>query len=625
MYGYAGKILTVNLTDGKVKKEALRDDLINDYIGGEGFGARLLWEKLKPGIDPLSPENILIFSITALSGTNFPSGSRTILCFKSPLTGLYGESSIGGDFGAYLKFAGYDILIIEGKAEKPVYLFIDNEKVEIRDATKLWGKLSSETDELLKEEVGNENVEIIRIGPAGEKLNRLAAITSGYNRAFGKGGVGAVAGVKNLKAIVVRGTGNVSSYKPEEIEGVSSRIEERCRKRNKLLTRAQIHFLTPIFERTVGIPVRHWQQSNWKGGRNLYHDRMMEMYTGEDTFCWKCPAKSGKVLMSKKYGHKLDVKVEAVWAWGHNLMINDLDDLLEIFYLCAQYGVDINGSAEWAGWLAECQERGILTPEDVGGLEVKFGDANSCIKLLKAILKREGFGDILAEGPKIAAEKIGKGSEKYVMHVKGSPIEAEQFRADKALLLGVATQERGGSVNRTWTYVYSYVGAAFPGVTEKRIANPLEEKGIAKMLKAYKEDFVGILNTMGGCFILSWAGAGFGGLTVVDVVEGYKYLTGREISVEEGKKIGERIINLSRAFNAREGFDRKDDTVPERFLKEPVRGGPNDGAEVENFDAMLDEFYTECGLDLKTGWPTKAKLNELGLKDVANELYPRGK
>ena len=418
MYGYAGKTLTVNLTDGEIKKEPLREDLINEYIGGEGFSARLLWERLKPGIDPLSPENILIFSTTALSGTNFPAGSRTILCFKSPLTGLYGESSIGGNFGAYLKFAGYDILIIEGKAKKPVYLYIDNEKVEIRDATKLWGKLTSETDELLKEKIAGNNVDIIRIGPAGEKLNRLAAITSGYNRAFGRGGAGAVAGAKNLKAIAVKGMGELSSFEPDELERVSFEIEERCRKRNKLLTRTQIHFLTPIFEKTVGIPVRHWQQSGWEGGRNLYQDRIMKMYTGEDTYCWKCPAKSGKVLMSKKYGeHKLDVKVEAVWAWGHNLMINDLDDLLEILYLCAQYGVDANGSAEWAGWLAECQERGILTPEDIGGLDVKFGDGKSCIKLLKAILNREGFGDVLAEGPKIAAEKIGEGSEKYVMHL----------------------------------------------------------------------------------------------------------------------------------------------------------------------------------------------------------------
>jgi len=207
--------------------------------------------------------------------------------------------------------------------------------------------------------------------------------------------------------------------------------------------------------------------------------------------------------------------------------------------------------------------------------------------------------------------------------VKGSPIEAEQFRADKALLLGVATQERGGSVNRTWTYVFSYLGASLPGVSEKRIANPLEEKGITKLLKPYREEFVGILNTMGGCFILAWAAAGFGGLTVVDVLEGFKCLSGREISVEEGKRIGERIINLSRAFNAREGFDRKDDTMPERFLKEPIKGGPNDGARVDDFDAMLDEFYTESGFDLKTGWPTKAKLKELGLKDVADELYPR--
>jgi len=386
-----------------------------------------------------------------------------------------------------------------------------------------------------------------------------------------------------------------------------------------------MYWLVPFFEKTVSIPVHHWQQGEWKSGRSLYPHEMMKMWTGENTGCWGCLlGRPQKVMESKKYvGHKVNVKLEAVLSWGYNLMIEDLDDLNEIFYLCAQYGVDINGSAEWAGWLAECQERGILTPEDVGGLEVKFGDGKSCIKLLKKIFAREGFGALLADGPKVASERIGKGSEKYVMHVKGSPFAGEEYRASKAFLLGIATQEKGGSVNRNWVYPINYVGGYWPGVQEKGIAHPLKEKGMAKWFKHYKESMIGPFNTMGGCFILAWIGAGFGGCSSIDIIEGYKYLSGREITVEEGLKIGERIINLSRAFNAREGFDRKDDTVPERFLKEPIKGGPNDGARVDDFDAMLDEFYTESGFDLKTGWPTKAKLKELGLKDVADELYPR--
>jgi aldehyde:ferredoxin oxidoreductase len=627
MYGYAGTMLTINLTDGKVIKEPLRDDLVRDWIGGEGFGARLLWEKLKPRTDPLSPENVLIFTTTAFSGSVFPPGSRTILNYKSPLTGFYGENGMGGSFAPYLRFAGYDLLIVEGKAKKPVYIFIDGDEVEIKDATHLWGKLGSETDELLREEIGDTNIQIIRIGPAGETLNRLACMTSDYNRAFGKGGNGAVAGSKNLKAIVVRGRGSIPAYDTAGLKEVSARVYKKCREAYGEMAKTHIHFLNQAYVFTMGIPIRHFQRGNWDKMDRLFAEPIMEqLFTGEDAYCWGCPTKTGKVLSPKKgpyKGHKVDAKVEADWSWGYNMMIDDLDVLCEIFYQCAQNGVDINGSAEWAGWLAECQERGIITPEDVGGLEVKFGDGESCLRLLRAIFAREGFGDVLAEGPKIAAEKLGKGTEKYVMHSKGSPLEAEEFRADKALLLGTATQERGGSVNRTWTFTVTHGGVLHSdvtGLTEK--PDPSAEKGIAKWLKPYREVLQGILNTMGGCLILWWPDA----FATADVLEGYKYLTGREVSMQEGLKVGEKILNLARAFNAREGYDReKDDTMPERFLTEPVSGGIQDGARVESLDAMIDEFYSECGFDLKTGWPTRAKLEELGLKDVADELYSKGK
>ena len=623
MDGYAGTILTVNLSDGKMTKEPLRDDLVRDYIGGEGFGARLLWEKVKPGIDPLSPENVLILSTTAFSGTVFPPGSRTILSYKSPLTGTYGQNSMGGSFAPHLKFAGYDVLVVEGKADKPVYIFIDNEDVQIRDATHLWGKLGGETDALLQEEIGDTNIEIIRIGPPGENLNRLACMTAGYNRAFGKGGNGAIAGAKNLKAIVVRGRGMISAHDPVRLKDIGTKVYNKSKQGvGAMVVDSQIHFLSAPYMMTMGIPVRHFQQADWELGDRLYWEPMKEqLYTGENYYCWGCPVKAGKVLSPKKgpyQGHKVDVKVEAVWSWGYNLMIDDLDVLCEIFYRCAQNGVDINGSAEWAGWLAECQERGILTPADCGGLEVKFGDGESCLRLLDAIFAREGFGDVLAEGPKIAAEKVGKGSEKYVMHSKGSPLEAEEFRSDKALLLGTATQERGGSVNRNWTYAATY-GTYFQpdvtGLTEK--PNPQDEKGIAKWFKPFKEAVPGIMNTMGGCVVLWW----MGGVSCSDSLEGYKYLTGRDVSMKEGLKVGERIINLARAFNAREGIGRKDDTMPERILTEPVKGGPTDGARVQDLDAMLDEFYTECGWDVEAGWPTRAKLEELGLKDAADQLY----
>ena len=626
MYGYADKILTVNLSDGKVTKERIRDDLVENYIAGEGFGARLLWENLKPGVDPLSPENVLIFAPGLDAGSPFPPSGKLFLNYKSPLTGFYGQNGIGGDFAPFFKFAGYDVLIVEGKADKPVYIFIDDDKVEIRDATAMWGKLGWETDELIKDDIGDQRVKIIRIGPAGENLNRLSCITADYNRAAGRGGNGAVMGSKNLKAIAVRGTGRVSYKDEDKLKEVSKESYRLAKQVGESFGMLEHHLypLSELYVNTLGIPVHHYQQAYWDKGAGHYAEEFAKLFTGEDDACWGCPCRASKVLSPRKdpyREHKVSAKIEADWAWGWNLMIEDLDELTEIFYQIAQNGVDINGSAEWAGWLAECQERGILTPGDCGGLEVRFGDAQSMLRMLHAIFRREGFGDVLAEGPKIAAEKVGKGSEKYVMHVKGAPLDAEEYRGEKGFLLGVATQERGACANRNWTFGCVHMGI-IPEVcgVEGRI-DPLAEKGIAKWFKPFRELYAGPLNTIGGCFLFAW----FGVLTADDLVGAYRAMTGREISVEESMKIGERILNLSRAFNAREGFSREDDTMPERFLKEPVNGGPTDGARVENFDAMIDEFYNECGFDLKTGWPTPAKLGQLGLKDVADELYPRGR
>ena len=627
MDGYAGTILTVNLSDGRVTKEPLREDLVEDYIGGEPLGTRLLWERFKPGTDALSPESPLIISTTPFTGTQFPPGGRLFANYKSPLTGFWGQNGMGGGFAPALKRAGYDVLIVEGKAEKPVYIFIDNDKVEIRDASQLWGKLCGETDELLRDEIGDRRIEIVRIGPAGENLNRLSCIMSGYNHAFGSGGNGAVAGSKNLKAIAVRGRGDVSVHDRAGFSEIARTAYKVARERaSGTIGKYQIHVLNAAVAMTNGIPSHHWQQAYWDKGDVFYGDNILEkLYTGEDTFCPGCPIRAGKVLSPKSgpyAGHKLDVKIGADWSWGYQLMTDDLDTLCEIWYQCAQNGIDINSAGEWAGWLAECQERGILTTKDCGGLEVRFGDAESALSMLHAIVKREGFGDVLAEGPKIAAERVGKGTEKYVMHGKGQPLASEEFRALPSMLLGTAVEERGGNGHRCWTHHIFLIGnlnTVITGLTEK--PDQMAQKGISKWVKAYKQALPGILNSIGGCVVIWWSNA----LETAALIDGYRCLTGRDMSIEKALHVGERSINLARAFNCREGFSRKDDAMPERFLKEPVNGGPRDGARIDDFDGMIDEYYTEAGFDLETGWPTRAKLEELELKDVADELYAKGK
>lgn len=624
LFGYAGKMLTVNLAAKRIVKEPLREDLVRNYLGGEGFTARLLWEKVKPGIDPLSPENVLIFAPTALTGSLIPTASRSSIGFKSPLSGFYGTGMMGAKWSPYLKFASYDVLTIEGKAEKPVYIFIEDERVEIRDAGRLWGKTCSETNELLRNEIGNREVKILCIGPGGERLLRNACIMSDY-RAFGKGGSGAVMGSKNLKAITIQGSGSISQYDYEGVRDIFLKINKGIEENQFCQMEKQYssHIFNAAFATTHGFGVRHFQEGWWDKGENFYHDNLKEsLFTGEDYSCWGCTIKCGKIMAPKKgpyKAHRTETKAEAAWCWGWKNMIAEPEVVCEIVHLLNEYGVCVNSASEWAGWIQECQEKGILTPEDTGGLSIKFGDGEACIKLLKLTFNREGFGDIMAEGVKRAAEKLGKGSEKYAMHVKGVELEGDGWRGGKASMLSCATAERGASVMRPMAWPVTHYGVIMPDVTGLTKISPhaREEKGFAKWFKPFKEATLGVANSLGACLFVFLLEA----ITATDLVEAYKYWSGRELDVKEALRVGERIICLSRAFNARESFGRKDDTMPERFLTEPMRGGPMDGNQVESFDAMLDEYYTESGFDLKTGWPTRAKLGELGLKDVADEIY----
>jgi len=334
MFGYAGNMLTVNLTKGTAIKEPLREDLIRDWIGGEGFCARLLWEKVPPKVDPLSPENVLIFAPSALTGSLIPGGSRNNIGFKSPLTGGYGTANMGAKWAPYFRFAGYDVLIIEGKAEKPVYILIDDDKVEIRDASRLWGKFCSETDQLLKDEIGSD-IYILRIGPAGEKLVRNACVSSDW-RAYGKGGSGAVMGSKNLKAIAIRGTGAIPAYDYEGITEIFLEISKAADASPLAqgLKAFSSHIFNAPYEQTQGFGVRHFQEGAWDKGKNYHHENLKELlFTGEDYWCWGCTIKCGKMMSPKKGPYKGRVgetKAEAAWNWGWKNMIEEPEIVCEI-------------------------------------------------------------------------------------------------------------------------------------------------------------------------------------------------------------------------------------------------------------------------------------------------------
>jgi aldehyde:ferredoxin oxidoreductase len=615
------KMITVDLSREHIDVAPIHEELIRDYIGGEGMGSRLLWEMVKGKTEPYHPGNAVIFAAAPFNGTIFPAGARGCIVFKSPESEGISMSNIGGRWGAELKFAGYDLVAVTGKAKRPVYLWIEDETVELRDAKKLWGRTIPETQEIIWKEMDDPKIQVIGIGPAGERLIRMANIGNDI-RFAGKGGSGAVLGSKNFKGIAIRGSGMVPVYDLERLRDLSFTVIEAMNK-NELIQGLK-NYSSAFFNKFVAevqdFGHKHFQEGGWKDGPKLYIEPIAEALFEEHKRCYSCVIGCGVVSRIKKGPYKGTETggpmAEAFWNWGWKCGITDIDAIGKIAEICDNNGMCVNSAAELAAWIMECQERGLLSTEETGGLELTWGDAPGCVQMMEMMLRREGFGDILAEGVKRAAEKIGHGTEEYAMHVKGVELDGDEWRQNKASALTAAVAERGASVVRPWGFPMD-MGVIFSDVTGlKEKPDPNEEKGIAKWYKPYKE-FTLAANCVGVCLYPAL----FEIPTVHQTIEAYNAISGREIDLKEYLRVGERTVCIQRAFNAREGFTRKDDTLPKRFLTEPVKGGPADGRYVKNLDAMLDEYYAESGFDKKTGWPTRTKLEELGLKDVADELY----
>lgn len=615
------KMIKVDLSSEKIETLPLREDLVRDYLGGEGIGSRLLWEMLTPHMDPYAPENVILFATAPLNGTIFPAGARGCVVFKSPETGTISMSNIGGRWSSDLKFAGYDLLAITGKARKPVYLWIDDDTIELRDASSIWGKTTPEMQRVIKEEIGDSNIQTMGIGPAGEMLVRIANIVNDV-RFAGKGGSGAVMGSKNLKAIAIRGTGTVPVYDLERLRDVSFTIMEAMNKSE--LIQALKKFSSASFNQYVAeiqdFGYKHFQEGGWKDGPKLYIEHIVKELNQRHMACYGCPIGCGVVSRIKNGPYKgtetSGPMAEAYWNWGWKCGLSDVEAICKITELCNSNGVCVNSSAELAAWMMECQERGLLSTEETGGLELTWGDGPGSVKMMEMIIERKDFGNTLAEGVKRSAEQVGHGTEEYAMHIKGMELDGDEWRQNKASALNAAVAERGASVTRPWGFPID-MGLIFPDVTglqEKPDTN--EEKGIAKWFKPFKEFHIAA-NCVGVCLYPAL----FNIPDVHQTIEGYNAISGRQIDLKEYLRVGERTVCIQRAFNAREGFDRKDDTLPKRFLTEAVKGGPADGRYVKDLNGMLDEYYEESGFDKKTGWPARAKLEGLGLKDVADELY----
>ncbi len=631
----AGDILFVNLTNRTWWREPAPKDHLLVYLGGRGLNARLLWDHLKPGHDPLGPDNVLIFGPGLLSGTAAPSSGRTTVTCLSPATGLYLKTSGGGQWGGELKFAGFGYILILGRADRPVYLWIDDGKIEIRDAAKLWGLDVRATDLAIKQELGDADVQISAIGPAGEKLVRFAAVMFSVYHAAGRGGAGAVMGSKNLKAIAVRGSGTVAAAKP-------ARFHETVLLARKsllgdsgapgLARYGTSGSLNGVNELRV-FPAYNFQRSCVDDVYPLTGQCLEEKgYLKRRVACFGCvigchrysTVERGTFAGSYAGGPEY----ETMSALGGGCGVIDTDAVIKANELCNIYGLDTISTGSVIQWAMECYEKGALGRQELAGMELRWGDGPGVSQMVRKIAFREGIGDLLAEGVKRAAERVGGETYKWAVHSKGLEQSRVDTRSAKSYALAFAVNPRGADHLHTETFAEFGMSpearALIAKITgDEKYANPYTTEKRAEIVR-WHEDCYAVTDALGFCAFSTTA---LYGITPRFMADLFSAATGYHISEEEIMQAGRRVVTLEKCFNTRMGAHRKDDTLPWRLMNEPSPDRPDTVAvnsKVE-LDRLLDEYYALHGWDPETSWPKRSTLDRLGLADIAAELEGAGR
>ena len=603
MFGYGGKILRVNLSDGRIVISPLPEKLAKEYLGGRGFTARILYDELKPGIEPFSIDNKVVIASGPLCGIFLPAGGKLTFASKSPATNSYGDSNVGGHLAAEMKYAGYDVIIIEGKAKDPSYIYIKNDKVEIRDASKYWGKGAITSEKMLKDDLGKE-FEIAVIGPAGENRIKYACISHDFGRQAGRTGIGAVMGSKNLKAVAVNGTKSLKLADPDKLMAVSKQAFADCIKHPswKLWHDQGTASVVNWSNQQGSFPTRNFQSGHFKDYPNISGDVMLKETIVTHKACFGCPMSCGQYARTRKAGKTYHVEgpeYETAAMIGGDCAIGNITDLTYANWLCDELGIDTISGGSVAAFAMECYDKGIITKNDTGGMEWKFGDINAFEKIMNMICYRQGIGDILAEGVKSAAEHLGKGSDKFAMQVKGLEISGYESRKAPAMLLAYMTCDIGAHHNRAWAITHDIqFGRDKIEGKAKRVIELQHIRPIFDML---------------GCCRLQWVELE---LSLNYYPQFLAAANGINITWDELMKASERVWNLTRLFLVREheGFGRHFDYPPARVYEEGVQNGPTQGSRIkkEDVDKLLDEYYQLRGWD-KNGKPTSQKLKELGL------------
>ena len=606
MNGYGGSILRVNLSTGKISKEATPEQMKRDFIGGRGFGAYLLYKEVPKGVDPLGPENKIFISSGPLSGLMIPGAGKCDWTTKSPLTGGYAGSSLGGLFTAEMKYAGLDSIILEGISPKPVYLFIDDNKVELRDASPYWGKGTFAVEKEFKEKFGEE-YQIAVIGPGGENGVSYASINHDYGRQAGRGGVGTVMGVKKVKAIVLHGTKSVEVADLEGYRKAGMALYKACKEAEGLKEWSSYGTTIVVSwcDEVGALPTRNFSAGSFEGGKTLYGPYMRKEIVITDKGCFGCPSPCGKYSRMKRFNTNVEgPEYETIGMLGSNLGISDIQEVAQANLLCDDLGIDTISAGGAIGWAMECYEKGILTKKETDGLELKFGNTQAVFAMIEKIARREGLGALLAEGVKKAARKVGQGSEKFAIHVKGMEQSAYATHNATAMLLSYMTCDVGAHHNRAWAITYDLQVGRDKVVPEK----------VARVI--WLQNFRPMFDVLGSCR-LQWVELSIDRNLYLPALEA---ITGVSRSWEDLELVGDRIWNLTRLFWAREneGFGRSWDLPSPRFYNEPPKTGATAGqiTSYEDVQTLLDMYYEQRGWN-EDGLPTPATLERLGLAGVA--------
>jgi aldehyde:ferredoxin oxidoreductase len=609
MYGYMGKLLRINLSSRNVYEEEIREDALRKFIGGVGLAAKIIYNEVNPEKSAFDPENKIVFMTGPLTGTLVPCTGRYVVCAKSPLTDAWGEAHSGGFWACELKRTGYDGLIIEGRSDKPAYVIVDGGEVRIEDASYMWGLGCLETEDLLRKDLGGD-FKIACIGPAGERLVRFAAIINDGGRAAGRCGMGAVMGSKNLKAIAVRGSREIPMKDPDRIRAVLKRIYPQIMS----FPTTQIYasygtsgeFLS--FHEYGDVPIRNFTLGDWDGIERISGEVYNKLMVKARRSCWNCPIACWRYVEVNEGPYaglilKRGPEYETLAALGSLLLNDKLDVIVKANYLCNHYGLDTISTGVCIAFAIECYERGLITRQEAGG-DLKWGDPEIILGLIESIGERKGLGSILAEGVKRASERIGGGSEKLAMHVKGLEIPMHDPRAFKGMGLQYAVSNRG-ACHLQGLFLRVEQGER---VTDLKIYERLdrfEVKGKGKIL-AIMQNWHEVLESLVICKFLGIPPGHIPGL--------YTLVTGIPTSLEDLLEAGERIYNIKRMFNVKCGIRRRDDTLPYRIMHEGLKDGGTLGNIVspKDLDVMLDEYYAARGWD-ENGIPRNETLKRLNL------------